>query len=327
MNRQKITWLQILQGWSMLLVVIGHVTLTGIFENPQTPVSATIERVIYSFHMPLFMFISGFLFYFTKISRDLAYKEVVFDKLKRLGNPLFVLHLFHLRRQVYILTIHETPGRIVFTTIYRQFLYPGSNPLSEMWFVATLFIIMLSYPLLKYMITGHFKIAVLIIGSVVLNLFFPPDIFLLCLSNVAYMFLFFCLGILFCKFDIQRFLSHSGSLLLSLLLFIALNLIPDCPILLLNLTGIIFSVSLCLNLTPIVSGLFSSFRDYTFQIFLLGIFPQIAIRILYSKIPQNELSYWSLYIISILLGIYLPVFIAKIVEKIPNKLIRRCFGL
>ena len=84
-----------------------------------------------------------------------------------------------------------------------SFLYPGSNPLSEMWFVATLFIIMLSYPLLKYMITGHFKIAVLIIGSVVLNLFFPPDIFLLCLSNVAYMFLFFCLGILFCKFDIQ----------------------------------------------------------------------------------------------------------------------------
>ena len=42
------------------------------------------------------------------------------------------------------------------------------------------------------------------------------------------------------------------------------------------------------------------------------------------EVPQNELSYWSLYIISILLGIYLPVFIAKIVEKIPNKLIRRC---
>lgn len=40
--KQKITWLQILQGWSMLLVVIGHVTLTGIFKNPATPVSATI---------------------------------------------------------------------------------------------------------------------------------------------------------------------------------------------------------------------------------------------------------------------------------------------
>ena len=193
MNRQKITWLQILQGWSMLLVVIGHVTLTGIFENPQTPVSATIERVIYSFHMPLFMFISGFLFYFTKISRDLAYKEVVFDKLKRLGIPYLFFTFFTFSVKFIFSPFMKRPVELSLRQFTDSFLYPGSNPLSEMWFVATLFIIMLSYPLLKYMITGNFKIAVLIIGSVVLNLFFPPDIFLLCLSNVAYMFLFFLL--------------------------------------------------------------------------------------------------------------------------------------
>lgn len=193
MNRQKITWLQILQGWSMLLVVIGHVTLTGIFENPQTPVNATIERVIYSFHMPLFMFISGFLFYFTKISRDLAYKEVVFDKLKRLGIPYLFFTFFTFAVKFIFSPFMKRPVELSLRQFTDSFLYPGSNPLSEMWFVATLFIIMLSYPLLKYMITGHFKIAVLIIGSVVLNLFFPPDIFLLCLSNVAYMFLFFLL--------------------------------------------------------------------------------------------------------------------------------------
>lgn len=190
MNRQKITWLQILQGWSMLLVVIGHVTLTGIFENPQTPVSATIERVIYSFHMPLFMFISGFLFYFTKISRDLAYKEVVLDKLKRLGLPYLFFTFFTFAVKFIFSPFMKRPVELSLRQFTDSFLYPGSNPLSEMWFVATLFIIMLSYPLLKYMITGYFKIAVLIIGSVVLNLFFPPDIFLLCLSNVAYMFLF-----------------------------------------------------------------------------------------------------------------------------------------
>ena len=173
MNRQKITWLQILQGWSMLLVVIGHVTLTGIFENPQTPVSATIERVIYSFHMPLFMFISGFLFYFTKISRDLAYKEVVFDKLKRLGIPYLFFTFFTFAVKFIFSPFMKRPVELSLRQFTDSFLYPGSNPLSEMWFVATLFIIMLSYPLLKYMITGHFKIAVLIIGSVVLNLFFP----------------------------------------------------------------------------------------------------------------------------------------------------------
>lgn len=62
----KIYWISILQGWSMLLVVIGHVTLTNIFENPATPVSTEVERIIYGFHMPLFMFISGGLFYYTK---------------------------------------------------------------------------------------------------------------------------------------------------------------------------------------------------------------------------------------------------------------------
>ena len=140
MNRQKITWLQILQGWSMLLVVIGHVTLTGIFENPQTPVSATIERVIYSFHMPLFMFISGFLFYFTKISRDLAYKEVVFDKLKRLGIPYLFFTFFTFAVKFIFSPFMKRPVELSLRQFTDSFLYPGSNPLSEMWFVATLFI-------------------------------------------------------------------------------------------------------------------------------------------------------------------------------------------
>ena len=145
MNRQKITWLQILQGWSMLLVVIGHVTLTGIFENPQTPVSATIERVIYSFHMPLFMFISGFLFYFTKISRDLAYKEVVFDKLKRLGIPYLFFTFFTFAVKFIFSPFMKRPVELSLRQFTDSFLYPGSNPLSEMWFVATLFIIILSF--------------------------------------------------------------------------------------------------------------------------------------------------------------------------------------
>ena len=69
----KITWVSILQGWSMLLVVIGHIMLTNIFQNEATPVTAFIEKNIYSFHMPLFMFISGFLFYHTKLEKNKDY--------------------------------------------------------------------------------------------------------------------------------------------------------------------------------------------------------------------------------------------------------------
>lgn len=325
--KQKITWLQILQGWSMLLVVIGHITLTGTFKNPETPVSAAIESIIYSFHMPLFMFISGFLFYLTKISRNKAYPEVVADKLKRLGTPYLFFTVFTFIVKFIFAPFMKRPVELSLSQFVDSFLYPGSNPLSEMWFVATLFIIMLLYPLLKYMITSPFKIGVLLLACLALNLFFPTDMDLLCLSSVAYMLLFFCLGILFCQFGIQRFLATPWTLIVSLALFVAFTLTPGCPVLLLNLSGIFFSVSLALNLEPVAPRLFSSFRDYTFQIFLLGIFPQIAVRILYARLPHSEFSYWTLYLVSIALGIYLPVLVAKVVEKCRSTLVRRCFGL
>lgn len=89
----KIYWISILQGWSMLLVVIGHVTLTNIFENPATPVSTEIERIIYGFHMPLFMFISGGLFYYTKIRKGKKYGVTIRDKAKRLLAPFIFFTL------------------------------------------------------------------------------------------------------------------------------------------------------------------------------------------------------------------------------------------
>lgn len=325
--KQKITWLQILQGWSMLLVVVGHITLTGTFENPETPVSAAIETIIYSFHMPLFMFISGFLFYYTKISRNIAYKNVVIDKLKRLGIPFLFFTLFTFAVKFAFAPFMKRPVELSISQFVNSFLYPGSNPLSEMWFVATLFIIMLTYPLLKYMITSPFKIGILLLGCIALNLFFPADIELLCLSNVAYMLIFFCLGILFCQFHLHQYLSTPWIFIVLLALFCAFTLIPGCPRLLLNLSGILASTSLALNLAPLTPRLFASFRDYTFQIFLLGIFPQIAIRIVYTKIPHSEVAYWTLYLASILIGIYLPVLVAKIIKKIPSPLIHRCFGL
>ena len=190
-----------------------------------------------------------------------------------------------------------------------------------------LFIIMLAYPLLRYMITSPFKIGVLLLGSLALNLFFPTGIELLCLSNVAYMLIFFCAGILFCRFGWQHYFAGTPALVVWILLFVGLTLVPHCPKLLLNLSGIGFSVALALNLEPVAPRLFSSFRDYTFQIFLLGIFPQIAIRILYAHLPHHELIYWGLYLASIVVGVYLPVLIARVIQRFPSTLVRRCFGL
>jgi len=64
-NNTKINWLLILQGWAMLWVVIGH---AFIGKHNEGPVWETfLGNIAYSFHMPLFMLVSGWLFYITRL--------------------------------------------------------------------------------------------------------------------------------------------------------------------------------------------------------------------------------------------------------------------
>lgn len=64
--KKKINWLLILQGWAMLWVVIGHSPLS--LDN-MPPYVEVLHKIAYSFHMPLFIAISGYLFQLTKLSR------------------------------------------------------------------------------------------------------------------------------------------------------------------------------------------------------------------------------------------------------------------
>lgn len=66
-NKQKINWLLILQGWAMLWVVIGHSFLGKAGQGPGW--ENALFHIAYSFHMPLFMLISGYLFHYTRLSK------------------------------------------------------------------------------------------------------------------------------------------------------------------------------------------------------------------------------------------------------------------
>ena len=62
---ERIQWIDALKGFAILLVVFAHVAERYYkfdLESTATPVFQTIYNVIYSFHMPLFFMISGFLF-------------------------------------------------------------------------------------------------------------------------------------------------------------------------------------------------------------------------------------------------------------------------
>lgn len=329
----RIEWLAILQGFSMLLVLLGHVVLTNNYEDPEFPIVAAMERIVYTFHMPLFIFISGWLFYRTCIGRGLSYSSMASKKLTRLGIPFLFFTVFTLI--VKLLFASKVKRAVDMDELINTFVFFSSNPLEEMWFVFVLISLMMLYPIYRWLLKNY---AVLWGLGAALVVFFvlPTDIREYRLSLFARMLPFFIAGIACCRYAIvEKYASKWYVGVVSLVLFILSNSMqmftPFVHSKILTIfnasTGIVLSVYLCALLSRFTPGLFGSFREYTFQIFLLGIFFQMAIRYLYGAYGQVvSFAYPLLFIVSMLTAVYVPVGIARLVKRLPAKF-RLPFGL
>lgn len=325
-EKKKIDWLSVLQGFSMLLVVIGHVSLTNKPRDPSTPIATAIEYIIYSFHMPLFIFISGWLFYYTCLLKEKSYLDVVIAKLKRLGIPFLAFTLAATILKAAFPSLMHRP--VTTQELIDTFVFFRSNPLGEMWFVIVLFELMLMYPVYRMLVKNKILATIGLGGALLISKLFP-EITYFNLGKVAYMFPFFVAGILCCRFEWHKFMSKWWYLLLVVVLFIPCNVIavlPESMKIVTAYVGILFTVSLCLIVGEYIPKLFSSFRDYTFQIFLMGIFFQMAIRWIFVK-WGNDMLFVPIWLLSVLIGVYAPTFIAKIIENKAPKYVKMCFGL
>lgn len=325
-KKNKIEWLAVLQGFSMLLVVIGHVSLTNLPGDPSTPIATGIERTIYTFHMPLFIFISGWLFYYTCIRIGKSYKEMLISKVKRLAVPFLAFTLVTMALKI---AFPQLMHRVVnMTEIIDTFILFRSNPLGEMWFIVVLFELMLFYPLYK-LVTNNKALSALGLGGAILLNLSDISISYFNIGRVTYMLPFFVAGIMCSKYEWQKFLNNMWALVIMVFLFVAFNVIgimPKSADIIIVSTGIVFSFSLCLMLAKYWPQLFRTFRDYTFQIFLMGIFFQMAIRWGYVRM-ESEILFVPMWLLSVVIGVYVPVLIAKGIQKYAPKNVRMCFGL
>lgn len=90
------------------------------------------------------------------------------------------------------------------------------------------------------------------------------------------------------------------------------------------LGGAILSLAIALMLEKLSPKTFSTFRNYTYQIYLLGIWFNVICTILRAKFG---LPFAPMQVLSLLLGLYMPVLISKVIEKINWKPLKLCVGL
>ena len=139
--KKRIDWIDTLKGLGMFFVIWGHCFSTG------TP----IRKYIYSFHMPLFFFLSGLT---CQNNFKLNTKDFIIKKIKTLLIPYLIINIV----SILIIYIFSLFGLMNFKSLTEYFLgiiYSHTRiftmPSNHTWFITSLFLIeIMFYFIQKY---------------------------------------------------------------------------------------------------------------------------------------------------------------------------------
>jgi len=160
-QKNLLNWITIAKALGIIFVVMGHFIPKGI--TPSYYID--IKNLIYTFHMPLFFLLAGLLYNYLKYT----YIELFFNKLKRLIYPFISVAIFFFIIKYFASLFFEMKQPMTLEHILIILTDPRESYMSLLWFVYTLFLIFLIYPLIRKFITNNF----IIIGIfIILNLLF-----------------------------------------------------------------------------------------------------------------------------------------------------------
>lgn len=128
--KKRIEWIDILRAISMFIVILGH-----------TAIKDEYQKIIYSFHMPLFFFISGLVF---NPHKNLTNKQFVKKKFKAYIIPYFWMNIITLPLWIinFKMYRHAEPKLIdlIFGALYsnNEVITATTN---AAWFLTTMFLV------------------------------------------------------------------------------------------------------------------------------------------------------------------------------------------
>lgn len=301
---KRVEWIDMIKGFGIILVMLGHAT----FPDP-------IKAEIYTFHMPLFFFVSGYVFSIKKYS---DFRTFLVHKLKTLILPLMVFSSFI----TIIYAIVDIMKKISYKNVISNLLLNSFATIfqirgvgrSVLWFIGCMFFCqILFYLILKIFKENNWKILISINSS----LFIIGVIYIILINvNLPYSIdvsliavLFFGLGYLLKK-HFEKIKSYFK------VKYITIYLIINIIFGLLNFNTISLNIDMyrnrygnyCFFLISAISGIFMC----------ISFFKNIKEVPIISYIGKNSLIYYSFhYIIFNLLDFIIPksLFVTNIIGE------------
>ena len=192
MDIQRKTDITMAKGLCMILVVVGH-TLAGGVPVGHEWFKQAVDH-LYLFHMPFFMFLSGFLYFRPQRVEELREKYWSFtgSQAVRLLLPFFTLGLVVVIGKFAfqnILHVDGAPSSFK-SALLNLFWETNDSPATFIWYIYVLFFYVALSPIIHKVFKDNFAYWI----GLALIVYFLPNLDYMYLDRVAKFFIFFVLG-------------------------------------------------------------------------------------------------------------------------------------
>lgn len=311
----RIDWVDYAKAIGIVLVVYGHVA-RGIKNSGikiPTDLYEVADSVIYSFHMPLFFFLSGL--FFLKSLDKFGSKYLIFNKIDTIIYPYILWSL--LQGGIESILSNYTNG----TASAGNVLSLIWQPRAQFWFLYVLFLVLVICSIAYSTKRKEINFTLLPL-SILLNISSQNFwVFDLISTNLVY----FVLGIIFTSYIKTEYFSGPKVLAGTFLFFVLSQWIFHTELslkytdrgifsLIVAVISILFITSLSINLSKKSISLLKILGSASMAIYLLHIIAGSGTRILLKRIFQLESPFLHL-ILGCIFAIIIPLLVVKIFEK------------
>lgn len=309
-----------MQAFGIILVVAGHST----YQLGHVGHVPSICRWLYTFHMPLFFFISGYLLKYSNTRKGIQLSDMpalgkdgfITGKARRLLVPYVIISSVVFIPKTMMSAIALRPVDMSVWSYLGMLLYPHTNVIGYFWFLPSLFLIFcMAYIAAKTKAKTNDSLLILCLITVsIVN----PGTGFLGLDSALYNAVFFAAGYMFRKHMLETVVGrHSATTAaVTFTVSVALMYAPDTGVryLLSSFNGILMSVALAHLYIAGKMRFLDHLDGATYTIYLLSWFPQVASQqILISLVPgitwhvTTALAFFS--------GLYVPLMVHRWVRK------------
>ncbi len=281
----KNTLISILQAWGILLVVLGHSFYYHKENNP-------VFDWIYTFHMPLFMFISGYLLKYTTRRNNKHLNEIqlwgnkgfVWKKTKRLLIPYIAISSFAFAPKALLAKFAGRPVDFSIEGYVNMLIYPEDNVIAVFWFLPTLFLIFIIVILAVKTTKAQLKLPMALGGLIILTLLHmyssEIDTRLLNISGVVSYFVYFAFGYISCAYNWERICAQKSAMVFAVTAIFSIVLLLTPMWIGKDVLCAVNGIAMSVALAKVYINLNASFLNHlfgaSFAIYLFSWFPQVA---------------------------------------------------